>query len=191
MNPKSILNRLCQQRGLPIPIYDIKDPQGPSHDPRFRYGRIQVGKYVVNIDDGNYKNLKDMEKRLAIEIYFIITTIEADVKVDIDLDVIYIIDYDHNGHLKSRLDQYNCVIFVGVGFNNYSLPKNTDTLEVIKANDPGKDMVDHMMTWWACEHRDRLRKYKKVFVVSKDTSLSSLVHIMNDNQIKAKYLANM
>ncbi len=52
-------------------------------------------------------------------------------------------------------------------------------------------MVDHMMTWWACAHRDALRKYTKVVVVSKDSGVYSLVLLLIENGINAEYQANI
>ena len=194
MDPKSILNLLCQQEKISFPIYNIGNPEGPSHSPIFRYGKITVGSYETIINNGEYKRSKELEKALAAKIIPCIKSQCSESKHNsepISTNILYIIDYDHNGHLKSKLINYNCVIFAGVSFDDNALPKATNTLKVIKATSHGKDMVDHMITWWACENRTKLIKYDKVIVVSKDTGLSSVVHIMKENQIIAEYASNM
>lgn len=196
MSFKSDLSVYCQKQQHPFPKYTTGYPVGPSNTPIFGQGSIVVGNNKVEITDGTYKKRKELEDALAEKM---LTRLKGDETSKLETvptpinNNLYLIDYDHNGHLKSSLEQgrFKAVIFAAVTFNSAHLPRETSSLKVVKATYPISEIVDHMMTWWACENQRELSQYDKVVVISKDKGLYSLVHILNCNGINAEFATTL
>ena len=63
-DPKTTLQELLQERGLPLPKYEIKSKDGPSHSPEFT---VQCIADTLGSEYGIGKSIKAAEKEAAIK----------------------------------------------------------------------------------------------------------------------------
>lgn len=64
LDPKSLLQQICQRRNLPLPEYRAGEPTGPAHNPTF-FVEVLVGGKVLGKGEGASK--KEAEQKAAEE----------------------------------------------------------------------------------------------------------------------------
>lgn len=106
---------------------------------------------------------------------------------------VYLIDYDNMAHAGKIIDTLDGKVhlFVSFTFNTDKIPISLNSrIKIHKAHSPNREMVDHMMTWYACKNI-KLLKHAKVYIISKDTGMYSLVEILKHKKIDVEFISNV
>ena len=195
MNYKSQVNEICHKYKLSAPKYIIDPAKGPLNMPVFVSGNCTIENITLIIDNGNYNKRKDIEQALAklVVQYYSQKDIKSYYEGTSFINSIYLIDYDHNGHLKTLIESSNKLyeIFVGMSFNSSDLPKSTKNINIHQAKLPVSEMVDHMITWWCGCNLIKLQSYDNVYIVSKNKGLYPLYEILKENGVKISIMSNL
>ena len=104
-------------------------------------------------------------------------------------DKVYLIDFDNCADTDVKNLRGYIHIFLAKNFNMKSNKiKNIQNLPGVKihqAKEPLPEIVDHMMTWYACENFKKI-KDKEVVVISKDFGLNALISILKQKDVNAR-----
>lgn len=196
-NYKGRLNEYCQQNNLPMPIYSVGQLDGPSHAPIYKLVEVEIvgkGKFTIN---GHFSKKKEAEQEAAKNAIFKLHSDYLDniieEKYNCNPDTCLLVNFDHYPLLKNELiyksnNGYMVHIFGSRSFNEKILPSISNNLINHIAFSSTPEMVNYMMTWFACETLDTLKSYKKVILISKDKEVNALVEILKSKGIDAELM---
>jgi hypothetical protein len=194
---KTKLNEFCHKSSFQTPIYLVGNPEGLPHNPIYTDCTVGIGdkKYTFRSKASSKKELENLaaEETLKILENMVITHTEKLVsksaKTKKFSNQIYLIDFDNCADINLQNLSGEIHIFIAQNFNTRTKKMNTiknlPNVEIHQAEEPLPEMVDHMMTWYACENFKKI-KQKEVIVVSKDSGLYALVALLKQKAIKAK-----
>lgn len=197
---KSKLSVFCQQGGFPTPIYLVGDPEGPPHTPVFKECTVTIGEndYKFSITSGSKKELENLAAEETLKILednVIAKTkkcVERSAKTKKKYDKVYLVDFDNSADVDIKNLSGEIHLFVAQTFNLKTKKmkglQKRDNLEIHQAQEPLPEIVDHMMTWYACENLKKIRD-KEVIIVSRDSGLYALVSLLKQKQVNAKMVS--
>lgn len=194
---KTKLNEFCHKSGFQTPIYLVGDPEGPTHSPVYRDCAVAVGdkKYEFRNKAGSKKELENLAAEETLKLLERAVIEKTDelvshsAKTKKSFNRIYLIDFDNCADACLQNLGGDIHIFVAKNFNvktkKMKAIQRRPNVEIHQAEEPLPEMVDHMMTWYACENLKKI-KNKEVVVISRDSGLNALVAILKQKGIKAK-----
>lgn len=101
---------------------------------------------------------------------------------------IYLVDLDNQSrYLKSFIEMNDEIhLFAGMAQNRSVIPK-AEHITVHYANKPVKEMVDHMITYWASRNLEELKSVDEVIICSTDAGLYALCCLLQDDGVNCKF----
>jgi len=194
---KSRLNEFCHKSGFQTPIYLVGSPEGPPHKPVYKDCSVSIGEktYDFRNKSSSKKEMENMAAEEALKLMedMVITEtqklVSHSAKTKKSCDRVYLVDFDNCADTGLQDLGGEIHLFVAQNFNTKTKKmkavQNQPNVEIHRAEEPLPEMVDHMMTWFACENLKKI-KNKEVVVISRDSGLNALVALLKQKGVKAK-----
>jgi hypothetical protein len=190
---KSKLNEWCQKNKLKLPVYKVENPNGPAHQCIYHKCTIEIGEiYSIEIEYNcsSKKEIENKASEIVFEKLINLRSIKDSLNSSFKNERVFLVDFDNSADISIDSLNGEVVIFVSSTFNLNSkkmkLIKERNNIKIIQALHPLPEIVDHMMTWFACKNIEKLKE-KNVVIFSKDSGLNALVHILKDEGVQVNF----
>ena len=192
----SLVKEFCDKERFSTPSYSIDSPVGPSHTPVFKGGFVYITEIGYVYITGEFTKKQEIKNALAEKALIKLQESKQKSQEEVNneyINTLFLVDLDNCADLIPKISNMaskECQFRIFVSMSLNLKIEKTEHIEIYQASLPVSEMVDHMMTWYACKNLNMLLTKKNVIVISKDKGLNALVEILKQNNVKANYTNN-